>query len=372
MKKFLQSDESPIGAALTDVEVSFIACTSTLAGAVGVPLYTYIAEVYGRKVAVIIIKSTYAVSWILKLLATHKAVLIAARIFGGVSLGGSFIVIPMYIREISQDSLRGSLMSLALSFQHVGVLAVYAMGSYLGYHITLWIALCVSIIVLCCTPIAPETPVFLVKKGKLEEAHKVLATLRGLSVDDVIIQNEMNYMQNEQIFYETEKKLTLVAISGNIGNIVVRFQPLLIGAFSVSAVSLSCLASALLVQWSGATVPSWVPVVTIATAVFSYTAGVVPIVNIILSDMFKFQVRGKLIGLIHMFIWNCTFLQVIFFELISSALGLYSVFFMSASVNVLGALLVFFLIPETKGKTTKEIEDILAGNKSATPETTRS
>ncbi|XP_028155789.1 facilitated trehalose transporter Tret1-like [Ostrinia furnacalis] len=147
-------------------------------------------------------------------------------------------------------------------------------------------------------------------------------------------------------------------------------KPLLIGAFSVSAVSLSCLASALLVQWSGATVPSWVLVVTIATAVFSYTAGVVPIVNIIiLNDMFKFQVRGKLIGLIHMFIWNCTFLQVIFFELILSALGLYSVFFMSASVNVLGALLVFFLIPETKGKTTEEIEDILAGNKSATPET---
>ncbi|XP_063838482.1 facilitated trehalose transporter Tret1-like [Ostrinia nubilalis] len=88
-------------------------------------------------------------------------------------------------------------------------------------------------------------------------------------------------------------------------------KPLLIGAFSVSAVSLSCLASALLVQRSGVVVPSWVPVVTIAAAVFSYSAGVVPIPNIIINDMFQFQVRGKIIGLILMVYWGCTSLQVL-------------------------------------------------------------
>lgn len=55
---------------------------------------------------------------------------------------------------------------------------------------------------------------------------------------------------------------------------------------------------------------------------------------------------------------------VIFFDLASRTLGLYSVFYVCAGVNLLGALVVFAFLPETKGRTTDEIEAILAGQKS--------
>lgn len=51
--KLLQSDLSPTGTPVTDSEMSWIASTLCLAAVVGVSVYAWIADKYGRKVGVI-------------------------------------------------------------------------------------------------------------------------------------------------------------------------------------------------------------------------------------------------------------------------------------------------------------------------------
>lgn len=172
-------------------------------------------------------------------MATHVAVIIVARVSAGIGYGGSYVVIPVYIREISQDSNRGLLVTLIMSTQHIGVLAIYAMGSYLNYHTTLWIVLSFTTATFLLMLFVPESPAFLVKTGKLkvciydliyvtytnctykmllilsifQEAAKNLATLRGFPVDDDIVQNEMNCLKDEDARFKSVESISIMAIS---------------------------------------------------------------------------------------------------------------------------------------------------------------
>lgn len=65
MKKILQSDASPTGSPLSDTEVSAIASTLILTGIIGVVFCSYIAEVYGRKTAMLLIIALQMVSFCL-------------------------------------------------------------------------------------------------------------------------------------------------------------------------------------------------------------------------------------------------------------------------------------------------------------------
>lgn len=74
----------------------------------------------------------------------------------------------MYVKEISQDNIRGLLGSLMILMQNIGILTMYAMGSYLQYHTVLWIVLGIPALTMVLMLKAPESPAYLVKVGKTD------------------------------------------------------------------------------------------------------------------------------------------------------------------------------------------------------------
>lgn len=62
MTIILQSASSPAGYALSDTAISWIGSTMALAAAFGVPLFSYLADVYGRKAALLALSLPQAVS----------------------------------------------------------------------------------------------------------------------------------------------------------------------------------------------------------------------------------------------------------------------------------------------------------------------
>lgn len=110
----------------------------------------------------------WQVCWGLKLYSTETWALITARAIVGFGVGGSYVVTPLYIKEISEDSIRGTLGSLVILSQNFGNLVVYILGEYVCYHATLWICLAVPLIHLLVFPAMPETPSYLLKSGKVE------------------------------------------------------------------------------------------------------------------------------------------------------------------------------------------------------------
>lgn len=67
-------------------------------------------------------------------------------------------------------------------------------------------------------------------------------------------------------------------------------QPLLVMAFTVSSLTMFCVAIMMIVQMNGVSVPDWLPVVVMIVCVFMFSGGVMPISYIMMTEMFNFQV----------------------------------------------------------------------------------
>lgn len=115
------------------------------------------------------ILSFFQLSWILLVISSHVAALMIARALTGVGASGAFIMTSVFIRETMQSNIRGALATFCYSIQYGGLLSVYVMGSYLSYYTLLWICLGFSATaVILFIVVAPETPPFLVKNGKIK------------------------------------------------------------------------------------------------------------------------------------------------------------------------------------------------------------
>ncbi|KOB77538.1 Sugar transporter 4, partial [Operophtera brumata] len=98
MGPLLKSTSTPASEPFSDADVSWLAAALPLAAICGIPFFSYSSDRFGRKL-----------SWI------TPTALIVARVIAGLAAGGCFIVVPVYIKEISEDSWRGALGSMNMT-----------------------------------------------------------------------------------------------------------------------------------------------------------------------------------------------------------------------------------------------------------------
>ena len=155
-----------------------IALIGTLAGALisGKP-----ADILGRKKSLLAIAVLYTVSALGSALTQSWTGFLIYRFIGGIGVGASSVIGPMYIAEIAPARLRGRLVT---SFQ-LNIVA----GILLSYFSNYWIAqlithdawrwmlgvICIpSVIFFVLIFFIPDSPRWLVLKNRLDEAKKVL------------------------------------------------------------------------------------------------------------------------------------------------------------------------------------------------------
>lgn len=91
---------------------------------------------------------------------------------GGFAGGGSFILVPVYVTEISSDHVRGFLGSLTVLCHNIGILVAYIACSYANYYTVPYIGIVSSIVFTIWCLTIPESPKYLVEKGRLEESAR--------------------------------------------------------------------------------------------------------------------------------------------------------------------------------------------------------
>ena len=87
--------------------VSSLTLTATLAMMVAGPL----SDRFGRRTMLRVAAVLYAVSAIFSAFAPNFIPLVIARMIGGLGVGASLILAPMYIAEISPPKIRGRMVS---------------------------------------------------------------------------------------------------------------------------------------------------------------------------------------------------------------------------------------------------------------------
>lgn len=116
-------------------------------------------------------------------------------------------------------------------------------------------------------------------------------------------------------------------------------------------------------QASGASVASfgWLPLVCLVLFIISFSLGFGPIPWMMMAELFSVEFRGSASGITVVANWCLVFIVTLCFPLMKDAIGIYSCFWFFAAFMVICVFFVFFLIPETKGKTVSQIQAILGG-----------
>jgi SP family xylose:H+ symportor-like MFS transporter len=142
---------------------------------------------WGRRPVLTVLAVVFLVSAIGCALAWNWYVLLLFRWLGGVAIGGTSVVSPMYITEIAPARRRGLLVAVSQLNIVVGILAAY-FSNYLVAHLlgpenpAVWrwmfgVGAVPSLVFFGASSLIPESPRWLVKKGDRSGAEAALRRL---------------------------------------------------------------------------------------------------------------------------------------------------------------------------------------------------
>ncbi|MCJ1338022.1 hypothetical protein MMC09_003306 [Bachmanniomyces sp. S44760] len=157
-----------------------------------------VADFIGRRFTIIAGCFIFSVGCILETASTGLAVMVVGRLIAGAGVGFISAIIILYMSEIAPRKVRGAIVSGYQFCITIGILlancVVYGTqhrddtGSY---RIPIALQFLWAIILGTGLFLLPESPRYFVKKGKLEQAAKALANVRGQPVDSDFIQDEL-------------------------------------------------------------------------------------------------------------------------------------------------------------------------------------
>ena len=162
---------------------------------IGAFLAGRMADLIGRRGVMMLAAILFLVSAVLAGAAGSSAVFIIARIIGGLGVGAASVISPVYISEVTPAAVRGRLSSIQQVMIITGltgafvanfVLARYAGGStaelWMGFPAwrwMFWLQASPAAIYFVALLVIPDSPRYLVARGREAEAQAVLTRLFG-------------------------------------------------------------------------------------------------------------------------------------------------------------------------------------------------
>lgn len=187
----------------------------------GCLLFYPIGEIWGRKVGLLLSGFLLTFGAAISLISNSArglGAIYAGRVITGLGIGGCSGLAPIYVSEIAPAAIRGKLVGCwEVSWQVGGIIGYWINYGVLQnipnsrkqWLIPFAIQLVPSGVFLILAFFIPESPRFLIVKGKMDKARKNLAFLRNLDEDHPYLIHEMENMCKsiEDNFNETGRGL---------------------------------------------------------------------------------------------------------------------------------------------------------------------
>lgn len=142
---------------------------------IGALLGGFLMEMCGRLRTLQIGSIPSVIGWILIGLSTNIPMLLVGRLLTGLATALATSPAIVYITEVARPELRGSLISFGPTLASLGMVLCYVKGTYLRWETVAFINLIWSVgPILLVQLFVPESPVWLVSKGRFEDAKKSL------------------------------------------------------------------------------------------------------------------------------------------------------------------------------------------------------
>ncbi|XP_061629954.1 proton myo-inositol cotransporter-like isoform X2 [Phyllopteryx taeniolatus] len=139
----------------------------------------------GRRKCTLLSSFTFTIGGFIMTFAPNKEVLLVGRIIIGLGIGVASMTLPVYIAEVSPPHMRGQLVTVIIVLVTAGqFIATVVDGafSYMsrdGWRYMLGLSVVPSILQFVGFLFLPESPRWLLQKGRQQEARQVLSRIRG-------------------------------------------------------------------------------------------------------------------------------------------------------------------------------------------------
>lgn len=395
--------------ALSAAETGWAASSALVGCVAGAAFAGLGGDGIGRRTVLLASATLFLGSAIGTALTSSLAVLVLFRILAGVGIGAASMASPLYIAEIAPAAWRGRLVAVNQLAIVSGMLLIYFInygiaraGSLTWDQSTGWRWMFASgalpsALLLGLLFLVPETPRFLLAKGRLAQAAKVLERTGGeiapqashaqvklasapmlrvlgigiaLAVLQQITGINVFLYYAPQIFthvsHNTDAALLQTVLVGAVNLVFTAVammavdrigrKPLMIAGSLGMGFCLAAMGGAAMVMSTG----PWLLLFVLGyIACFALSVG--PVTWIILTEIFPMPVRSRALAIATMVLWGANFGVSQTFPMLDQSKVLISrfhhsfPFFFYALFCMVEALFVWRLLPETKDRSLEEI-----------------
>ncbi|CAB3244853.1 unnamed protein product [Arctia plantaginis] len=442
--ELLLSNSTPLSAPMTKAEEALLGSLPSLGAIFGSSIIGIMMARLGRRNGGVVSYLPALLAWAITSIASSIKLVLAARFLAGITGGAALVLGPVFISEVADDSVRGFLASAPIFLYCFGTFFSYLIGWYMVYRTIIWTNLIVCVSVTILLGLVTESPIYLLRQKREEDAKLSIAKYRGLPVSSMLVTDELTKLkqqitssvemvpitdpdtktdesENEKLNLEeaipqkpeskstikllflepaSRRAFTIVALVISIqvfmGIVPVQvfakmvflqtdpsmadlytivFAIVMLAGSAVTAVvsdkagrrlliiSSSVLVSATmgvlgyLVQFKAG--PPFLTVMVIFIYCFSFMLGAGSIPYVLLAEVFIPEVQNLASIIIIEFVWLLNFVIIYIFPYMNDMFGIYGTFYFFGIMGLSNSILSYFLVPETKGLSNIQIQDLL-------------
>jgi SP family galactose:H+ symporter-like MFS transporter len=400
--------------ALSDISVEIVVSSVLLGALIGAAFGGELADRLGRRKVIILAAAIFALAAILTASVPSVLPLILGRILVGIAIGIASITAPLYISEVAPAEMRGALVSLNQLAITIGIVVSYLVDYLLsdiqGWRYMLGLAAIPAIILGIGMLPLPDTPRWLIKQDKTDDARAVLKRIRGkANVEDEVkeIQTSLKkqatgraelfnplvkpalvigvflaiFQQatgiNTVIYYAPKifqfagivsaSSAIFATLTVGIVNVIMTIvaiflldrigrRPLLLIGLVGMIFSLGLLSFTFYLPGLGGLIGK-LSVMGLMLYVGSFAIGLGPVFWLLVSEIYPLKVRGLAMGVASEANWGTNLVIALTFLTLIQTIGKSGTFLLYALIGIAAWIFVYLLLPETKGRTLEEIEE---------------
>ncbi|KAL0120471.1 hypothetical protein PUN28_008296 [Cardiocondyla obscurior] len=392
----------------TQEETFWIASLTVVCAPIGALVADFLMEMFGRLRTLQIGAIPSVIGSILIATSTNIPMLLVGRLLTGLAITLSTSPAIVYITEVARPELRGSLISFGTTLASFGMVLCYLKGAYLQWDLVAYLSLIYAIVpILLVQLIVPESPVWLVSKGRIDDAKKSLEWLHenetSESKTSMAEVQFINIMKENEIKLNEQRRSKYSSTSNKWRGFLKPngWKPMKVGAgvdayMASILVSLTFFLYSMVNTWllrrykrrslciissfgmalcmivsgyftlnikNGDRSGYWVPVACVLLYVCTSIIGMLTIPWTMTAELFPTEIRGIAHSISFSMANLLMFAALQSYRSLQAFLGgAYAVQWFFAGVSVEAAIFVWVLLPKTHGKQLSEIEEYFHNN----------